>query len=131
MRNQKLPALLLALSLVLRCVTAAPNNRYTASSSEQADVRPEREGWPVPGISKNSFPNLAGMLSHIEGLPTAVKSHHLQKRKCNTATCVTQRLADFLIRSSNTMGPVYAPTNVGSNTYGKRDRLQPAGYMPL
>ncbi|KAJ8261971.1 hypothetical protein GJAV_G00160610 [Gymnothorax javanicus] len=84
MSNLKLPALLLALPLVLRCVIAAPNS-----------------------------------------------SHQIQKRKCNTATCVTQRLADFLVRSSNTLGPLYAPTNVGSNTYGKRDHLQPTSYLPL
>lgn len=48
-------------------------------------------------------------------------SHQLEKRKCNTATCVTQRLADFLVRSSSSIGAVYPPTNVGSNTYGKRD----------
>ncbi|XP_030069542.1 islet amyloid polypeptide [Microcaecilia unicolor] len=47
--------------------------------------------------------------------------HHLEKRKCNTATCVTQRLADFLVRSSNNIGAIYSPTNVGSYTYGKRD----------
>lgn len=58
-------------------------------------------------------------------------SHHIEKRKCNTATCVTQRLADFLTRSSNTIGTVYAPTNVGSSTYGKRDLLQPPSYLPL
>uniref|UniRef100_A0A8C6X3U1 Islet amyloid polypeptide n=1 Tax=Naja naja TaxID=35670 RepID=A0A8C6X3U1_NAJNA len=58
------------------------------------------------------------------------KLHHLDKRKCNTATCVTQRLADFLVRSSNTIGTIYAPTNVGSNTYGKRSR-EPPNYLHL
>lgn len=58
-------------------------------------------------------------------------SHQINKRKCNTATCVTQRLADFLVRSSNTIGTVYAPTNVGSATYGKRDLPQPPSYLPL
>uniref|UniRef100_A0A3B4A8H2 Calcitonin peptide-like domain-containing protein n=1 Tax=Periophthalmus magnuspinnatus TaxID=409849 RepID=A0A3B4A8H2_9GOBI len=58
-------------------------------------------------------------------------SHSLQKRKCNTATCVTQRLADFLVRSSNTIGTVYAPTNVGSAAYGKRSALSPPVFMPL
>ncbi|XP_025024239.1 islet amyloid polypeptide [Python bivittatus] len=57
-------------------------------------------------------------------------SHHLDKRKCNTATCVTQRLADFLVRSSNTIGAIYSPTNVGSNTYGKRGR-EPPNYLQL
>ncbi|XP_063164891.1 islet amyloid polypeptide [Candoia aspera] len=57
-------------------------------------------------------------------------NHHLDKRKCNTATCVTQRLADFLVRSSNTIGAIYSPTNVGSNTYGKRGR-EPPYYLQL
>ncbi|XP_039188867.1 islet amyloid polypeptide [Crotalus tigris] len=61
---------------------------------------------------------------------TPVKSHHLEKRKCNTATCVTQRLADFLVRSSNTIGTIYSPTNVGANTYGKRGREVP-NYLQL
>ncbi|CAI9608124.1 unnamed protein product [Staurois parvus] len=47
--------------------------------------------------------------------------NQIEKRKCNTATCVTQRLADFLVRSNNHHGPIYSPTNVGSFTYGKRD----------
>ncbi|XP_072506420.1 islet amyloid polypeptide [Notamacropus eugenii] len=55
---------------------------------------------------------------------TPVESHHLEKRKCNTATCVTQRLADFLVRSNNNMGAIFSPTNVGSNTYGKRDTVE-------
>uniref|UniRef100_A0A672HIN8 Calcitonin peptide-like domain-containing protein n=1 Tax=Salarias fasciatus TaxID=181472 RepID=A0A672HIN8_SALFA len=59
------------------------------------------------------------------------RSHHIEKRKCNTATCVTQRLADFLVRSSNTIGTVYVPTNVGSAAYGKRDLLQPPNILPL
>ena len=52
-------------------------------------------------------------------------SHHIAKRKCNVATCVTQRLADFMGRSSNTIGVtgLLEPTNVGSSTYGKRSVL--------
>lgn len=64
-------------------------------------------------------------------LPSWICSHHIEKRKCNTATCVTQRLADFLVRSSNTIGTVYAPTNVGSAAYGKRELMQPPIYLPL
>ncbi|XP_060544858.1 islet amyloid polypeptide isoform X1 [Pantherophis guttatus] len=67
-------------------------------------------------------------LNSLEATP--VESHHLDKRKCNTATCVTQRLADFLVRSSNTIGTIYSPTNVGSNTYGKRGRELP-NYLRL
>ncbi|XP_010564403.1 PREDICTED: islet amyloid polypeptide [Haliaeetus leucocephalus] len=65
------------------------------------------------------FIALSVTLSCLESTP--IENHHLEKRKCNTATCVTQRLADFLVRSSNSIGAIYSPTNVGSNTYGKRD----------
>lgn len=57
--------------------------------------------------------------------------HHIEKRRCNTATCMTQRLADFLIRSSNTVGTVYIPTDIGANTYGKRDVFQSPNLLPL
>ncbi|RLW01759.1 hypothetical protein DV515_00007766 [Chloebia gouldiae] len=65
------------------------------------------------------FIALSVTLSCLEATP--IESHQLEKRKCNTATCVTQRLADFLVRSSSSLGALYPPTNVGSNTYGKRD----------
>ncbi|XP_041934884.1 calcitonin gene-related peptide 2 [Alosa alosa] len=125
MNHLRLPALLLALLLVLRFADAAPS-RYSISSSEQGDGATERESWMLPGFSTHPFLSLLGSRPQ-RAVPS---SHHLEKRKCNTATCVTQRLADFLIRSSNTIGTVYAPTNVGSNTYGKRE-LQPTNYLPL
>ncbi|MBN3286241.1 IAPP protein, partial [Polyodon spathula] len=62
---------------------------------------------------------------------TPANRGHLEKRRCNTATCVTQRLADFLVRSSNSIGTVYTPTNVGSNTYGKRAGLAPLSRETL
>ncbi|XP_074757423.1 islet amyloid polypeptide [Athene noctua] len=65
------------------------------------------------------FIALSVTLSCLDATP--IENHRLEKRKCNTATCVTQRLADFLVRSSNNIGAIYSPTNVGSNTYGKRD----------
>uniref|UniRef100_A0A8C6J4P7 Uncharacterized protein n=1 Tax=Melopsittacus undulatus TaxID=13146 RepID=A0A8C6J4P7_MELUD len=68
------------------------------------------------------FIALSVTLSCLEATPIE-NSHHLEKRKCNTATCVTQRLADFLVRSGNNIGAIYSPTNVGSNTYGKRDTV--------
>ncbi|EMP25017.1 hypothetical protein UY3_17913 [Chelonia mydas] len=77
---------------------------------------------------------LSVTLSYLDATP--MESHRLEKRKCNTATCVTQRLADFLVRSGNNIGAIYSPTNVGSNTYGKRDRVgllnrEPLNYLQL
>ncbi|XP_070997940.1 islet amyloid polypeptide [Oncorhynchus clarkii lewisi] len=128
MCHLKKPVFLLVPLVLLRCVATAPSNRYFTSSSEQESALPDREGWLVPGIVSNPF---LGLISARLQRGLSVNSHHIEKRKCNTATCVTQRLADFLTRSSNTIGTVYAPTNVGSSTYGKRDLLQPPGYLPL
>ncbi|XP_021517717.1 islet amyloid polypeptide [Meriones unguiculatus] len=65
---------------------------------------------------------LSVALIHLKASPVGSGTNHqMDKRKCNTATCATQRLANFLVRSSNNLGPVLPPTNVGSNTYGKRN----------
>ncbi|EDM01507.1 islet amyloid polypeptide [Rattus norvegicus] len=65
---------------------------------------------------------LSVALGHLRATPVGSGTNpQVDKRKCNTATCATQRLANFLVRSSNNLGPVLPPTNVGSNTYGKRN----------
>nr|XP_046235471.1 islet amyloid polypeptide [Scatophagus argus] len=131
MYHLRVPVLLLVLIVLLRSVTTAPSYGHfsPSSSSERENALPDSEGWLAPEISANPFLGLIGARPQ-RGL-TAMNSHHVEKRKCNTATCVTQRLADFLVRSSNTIGTVYAPTNVGSATYGKRDLLQLPSYLPL
>ncbi|TKS70202.1 Calcitonin gene-related peptide [Collichthys lucidus] len=48
-----------------------------------------------------------------------------QKRACNTATCVTHRLADFLSRSGGLGHTNYVPTNVGAQAFGRRKRHGP------
>ncbi|XP_075327117.1 calcitonin/calcitonin-related polypeptide, alpha [Odontesthes bonariensis] len=48
-----------------------------------------------------------------------------QKRACNTATCVTHRLADFLSRSGGLGHSNYVPTNVGALAFGRRKRHGP------
>ncbi|XP_030630345.1 calcitonin gene-related peptide [Chanos chanos] len=128
MYHLKLPAFLFLLLVLLRCVATAPNNRFSVHFRDQVHKFPDREGWLVPDSATNSFLSLAG--PRLQRGLSAENSHQVEKRKCNTATCVTQRLADFLIRSSNTIGTVYAPTNVGSSAYGKRD-LQSPDYLPL
>ncbi|CAF99659.1 unnamed protein product, partial [Tetraodon nigroviridis] len=46
----------------------------------------------------------------------------VQKRACNTATCVTHRLADFLSRSGGLGYSNFVPTNVGAQAFGRRKR---------
>ncbi|KAM5262766.1 islet amyloid polypeptide [Ctenodactylus gundi] len=79
---------------------------------------------------------LSFALSHLTATPVASDASQVDKRKCNTATCATQRLTNFLVRSSPNLGAVLLPTNVGSNTFGKRttalglDR-EPRRYLRL
>uniref|UniRef100_A0A665X7Z1 Calcitonin peptide-like domain-containing protein n=1 Tax=Echeneis naucrates TaxID=173247 RepID=A0A665X7Z1_ECHNA len=124
MYHLKVTVLLLMLLVLLHCVATAPN-----SSSEQESGLPGDDGWLASVIVSSPFRGLMGTWPQ-RGLAD-MNSHNIEKRKCNTATCVTQRLADFLVRSSNTIGTVYAPTNVGSSTYGKREVLHPPIYLPL
>ncbi|XP_008851746.1 calcitonin gene-related peptide 1-like isoform X2 [Nannospalax galili] len=45
-----------------------------------------------------------------------------QKRSCNTATCVTHRLAGLLSRSGGVVKDNFVSTNVGSEAFGRRRR---------
>ncbi|XP_076006198.1 islet amyloid polypeptide [Genypterus blacodes] len=130
MYHLRLPMLLLMLLVFLRCVATAPTYRYfsPSSSSEQESDLPDSEDWIIPALF--SKPIVSLIRTRPERELRVENSHHIEKRKCNTATCVTQRLADFLVRSSN-VGTIYVPTNVGSATYGKRDLLQPPSYLSL
>nr|XP_055047363.1 uncharacterized protein LOC129432781 [Misgurnus anguillicaudatus] len=129
MYHLKLPVQVVLFFVILHCVATVPHNRYFLSSNDKEDDLREGDGWLDTDLSNNPFVSFMGPRPQ-RGL-TALNSHHIEKRKCNTATCVTQRLADFLVRSSNTIGTVYAPTNVGSSAYGKRDLLQPSIYVPF
>ncbi|XP_010614021.1 islet amyloid polypeptide isoform X2 [Fukomys damarensis] len=77
---------------------------------------------------------LSVALKELKATPTA--SLQVDKRKCNTATCATQRLTTFLVRSSHNLGAALLPTDVGSNTYGKRNAAEVLDrellhYLPL
>ncbi|XP_066489161.1 islet amyloid polypeptide [Tiliqua scincoides] len=121
--------LFIILSVTLNSLEATPVQRLLSLAEDLSDGTPNRQGWLLPiGSRSTDFLGLDGALLGEEGIKP--KSHRLEKRKCNTATCVTQRLADFLVRSSNTIGTIYTPTNVGSNTYGKRD-TEPPNYLQL
>ncbi|NXL74955.1 IAPP protein, partial [Leptocoma aspasia] len=102
--------------------------RLLSVADDLSDGTSKRQGWMLPVMSHNT---LSGLSEEMPEQPAAkTKSHQLEKRKCKTATCVTQRLADFLVRSSGSAGALYPPTNVGSYTYGKRD-TQPQNQAQL
>ncbi|XP_035593782.2 calcitonin gene-related peptide-like isoform X2 [Oncorhynchus keta] len=58
----------------------------------------------------------------LEQQVTEGNSITTQKRACNTATCVTHRLADFLSRSGGMGNSNFVPTNVGAKAFGRRRR---------
>ncbi|NXP63965.1 IAPP protein, partial [Chloropsis cyanopogon] len=119
MCNLKLSVFFIALSVTLSCLEATPIERLLSVADDLSDGTSKRQGWMLPGMSQNA---LSGLSEEMPEQPAAkTKSHQLEKRRCSTATCVTQRLAAFLVRSSGAAGAVRSPTNVGSNTYGKRD----------
>ncbi|NXV78508.1 IAPP protein, partial [Atlantisia rogersi] len=122
MCNLKLSVFFIALSVTLSCLEATPIEKLLSVADDVSGGTSKRQGWILPAIPQNTLPGLGEEIPEHPAAKT--KSHHLEKRKCNTATCVTQRLADFLVRSSNNIGAIYSPTNVGSNTYGKRDTVE-------
>ncbi|XP_069807316.1 islet amyloid polypeptide [Dendropsophus ebraccatus] len=105
-------SLLLVLAVALSCLEAAPTHRLNSYETSE-------RGWTV--TPQNGHRDLPPSIHRPPLERNRTKRSQMEKRRCNTATCVTQRLADFLVRSSNSHGPIYAPTNVGSYTYGKRD----------
>ncbi|XP_037369095.1 islet amyloid polypeptide [Talpa occidentalis] len=68
-------------------------------------------------------------LNHLKAMP--MESHQMEKQKCNTATCATQRLANFLIHFSNSFGTIHSPTNVGPNMYGKHNTAEVLNRVSL
>ncbi|NWU62965.1 IAPP protein, partial [Pterocles burchelli] len=121
MCSLKLSVFFIALSVTLSCLEATPIEKLLSVADDPSDATSRRQGWILPVMSRNTLSELS---EEMPEQPAAqIKSHQLEKRKCNTATCVTQRLADFLVRSSNNIGAIYSPTNVGSYTYGKRDTV--------
>ncbi|XP_030197841.1 skin calcitonin gene-related peptide [Gadus morhua] len=126
MRQLKLPVLLVILPFLLDSAHAAPHSfRYFSPSfaREPEIALPDAEDWQPQDMLSDLLLRIPAPRAP-RGL-TALNSHHIAKRKCNAATCVTQRLADFMGRSSNTIGVtgLLEPTNVGSSTYGKRSVL--------
>ncbi|KFO81491.1 Islet amyloid polypeptide [Cuculus canorus] len=120
MCNLKLSVFFIALSVTLSCLKATPIEKLLSMADDLPDGASKRQGWILPVMPQNTLSGFGEEMSEQPAAKTK-RSHQLEKRKCNTATCVTQRLADFLVRSSNSIGAIYPPTNVGSNTYGKRD----------
>uniref|UniRef100_A0A8C3YN37 Calcitonin peptide-like domain-containing protein n=1 Tax=Catagonus wagneri TaxID=51154 RepID=A0A8C3YN37_9CETA len=104
-----------------------------AGSLQATPLRSALETLPDPGLLSEKEGRLllaalvkAYMQSKTDELEqeqeTEDSSVTAQKRSCNTATCVTHRLAGLLSRSGGMVKSNFVPTNVGSEAFGRRRR---------
>ncbi|XP_021172035.2 calcitonin gene-related peptide isoform X3 [Fundulus heteroclitus] len=118
----KISAFLLAYALVIcqmYCSQAAPARPGLESMSDRVTLTDYEARRLLNAIVKEFVQMTA---EELEQQATEGNSVTAQKRACNTATCVTHRLADFLSRSGGMGNSNFVPTNVGAKAFGRRRR---------
>ncbi|XP_022411412.1 calcitonin gene-related peptide 2 isoform X2 [Delphinapterus leucas] len=102
-----------------------------AGSLEATPLRSALETLPDPGALSEKEGRLllaalvkAYVQSKTNELEQEMEDSSItaQKRSCNTATCVTHRLAGLLSRSGGVVKSNFVPTDVGSEAFGRRRR---------
>ncbi|KAM9220034.1 calcitonin gene-related peptide 2 [Dugong dugon] len=97
---------------------AAPFRSALESSPDPATLNEEEARLLLAALVKDFVQMKASELEQ----ETEDSSVTAQKRACNTATCVTQRLAGWLSRSGGMVKSNFVPTDVGSKAFGRRRR---------
>ncbi|XP_070687024.1 calcitonin gene-related peptide 1-like isoform X2 [Pempheris klunzingeri] len=118
----KISAFLVAYALVIcqmYCLQAAPARPGLESMSDRVTLTDYEARRLLNAIVKEFVQMTA---EELEQQATEGNSVTAQKRACNTATCVTHRLADFLSRSGGMGNSNFVPTNVGAKAFGRRRR---------
>ncbi|CAD7671539.1 unnamed protein product [Nyctereutes procyonoides] len=82
----------------------------------------EKEGRLLLAALVKAYVQRKNELEQEQEQETEGSSITAQKRSCNTATCVTHRLAGLLSRSGGVVKNNFVPTNVGSEAFGRRRR---------
>ncbi|XP_054999390.1 calcitonin gene-related peptide 2 isoform X2 [Sorex araneus] len=106
---------------------------FQAGSLQAAPFRSSLENLsdPVTLSEKEGRLLLAALLkAYVQGKTNELEEEQdtegssitTQKRSCNTATCVTHRLAGLLSRSGGVVKSNFVPTDVGSEAFGRRRR---------
>ncbi|XP_046714429.1 calcitonin/calcitonin-related polypeptide, alpha isoform X3 [Silurus meridionalis] len=119
----KISAFFIAYALIIcqmYCSNAAPSRPALEPSPDEAMLS-DYEARRLLNAFIKEFVQMAA--EDLEQQETEENSITAQKRACNTATCVTHRLADFLNRSGGIGSNKFVPTNVGSHAFGRRRRL--------
>ncbi|XP_028731652.1 calcitonin gene-related peptide 1 isoform X2 [Peromyscus eremicus] len=96
--------------------------RSTLESSPGLATLSEEEARLLAALVQDYVQMKARELEQEEEQETEGSSITAQKRSCNTATCVTHRLAGLLSRSGGVVKDNFVPTNVGSEAFGRRRR---------
>ncbi|XP_006978685.1 calcitonin gene-related peptide 1 isoform X2 [Peromyscus maniculatus bairdii] len=96
--------------------------RSTLESSPGLATLSEEEARLLAALMQDYVQMKARELEQEEEQETEGSSITAQKRSCNTATCVTHRLAGLLSRSGGVVKDNFVPTNVGSEAFGRRRR---------
>ncbi|KAI1889851.1 hypothetical protein AGOR_G00167180 [Albula goreensis] len=117
----KISAFLVAYALVI-CQMYSSNAAPTRPGLESTDriTLTDYEARRLLNAIVKEFVQMTA--EEMEQQATDGNSITAQKRACNTATCVTHRLADFLSRSGGIGNSNFVPTNVGSKAFGRRRR---------
>ncbi|XP_069325738.1 calcitonin gene-related peptide 2 [Eulemur rufifrons] len=114
----------LALSILALCqagsLQAAPFRSTLDTIPDLATLNEEEARLLLAALVQDYVQMKAGELE--QELETEGSSVTAQKRACNTATCVTHRLAGLLSRSGGMVKNNFVPTNVGSKAFGRRRR---------
>ncbi|CAK7315086.1 calcitonin gene-related peptide 1 [Vulpes vulpes] len=115
----------LAFSILVLCqaggLQAAPFRSALEGLPDPAALS-EKEGRLLLAALVKAYVQRKNELEQEQEQETEGSSITAQKRSCNTATCVTHRLAGLLSRSGGVVKNNFVPTNVGSEAFGRRRR---------
>ncbi|PNJ47419.1 CALCA isoform 2 [Pongo abelii] len=118
------PFLALSILVLLQAgsLHAAPFRSALESSPADLDTLSEEEARLLLAALVQDYVQMKASELEQEQQETEGSRIIAQKRACDTATCVTHRLAGLLSRSGGVVKNNFVPTNVGSKAFGRRRR---------
>ncbi|XP_008066122.1 calcitonin gene-related peptide 2 isoform X3 [Carlito syrichta] len=103
-------------------LNAVPFRSALENSPDLVTLSEEEARLLLAALVQDYVQMKASELEQVQEQETEGSSVTAQKRACNTATCVTHRLAGLLSRSGGVVKSNFMPTNVGSKAFGRRRR---------
>uniref|UniRef100_A0A6I9LGZ6 Calcitonin-related polypeptide, beta n=1 Tax=Peromyscus maniculatus bairdii TaxID=230844 RepID=A0A6I9LGZ6_PERMB len=101
---------------------AAPLGSALESNLDLATLSEQEKRLLLAALVQNYYELMEARKLEQEEQEAESSSITAQKKSCNTATCVTHRLAGLLSRSGGVVKDNFVPTNVGSKAFGRRRR---------